>query len=126
MNSAGIESGVDIDLGFEAPGDGFLEGCPAKDGLEGTADYSCPVDDPRTIPKGRLIAHLAMKEGKAVYTSFDIEINGEAAGILQVSAEIFRFRIAAGRPNVFNSYVVVISDQRRDLHERCGSGHPMA
>ncbi len=46
MNPSGIEAGVEIDLGFEAPGDGFLEGSPANDGLEGTADYSCPADDP--------------------------------------------------------------------------------
>ena len=61
-----------------------------------------------------------MKDGKAVYMSFDIEIAGEAAGIIQISAEIFRVRIAAGggigkdriddvvrSPNVFNSYVAV-------------------
>jgi len=43
-NPAGIEAGVEINLGFEAPGDGFLEVSPA---LEGTADYSCPADNPR-------------------------------------------------------------------------------
>jgi len=96
MNPAGIEAGVEIDLGFEAPGDGFLEGSPATDGLEGTADYSCPLDDPRAIPKGRSIAHLSMKDGKAAYMSFDIEIAGEAAGIIQISAEIFRIRIVVG------------------------------
>ena len=118
MNPAGIETGVEIGLGFEAPGDGFLEGSPATDGLAGTADYTCPADDPRAIPKGRSIAHLAMKDEKAVYMSFDIEIAGEAAGIIQISAEIFRIRIVAGggigkdriddvvcSPNVFNSYV---------------------
>jgi len=118
MNPAGIETGVEIGLGFESPGDGFLEGSPATDGLAGTADYTCPADDPRAIPKGRSIAHLAMKDEKAVYMSFDIEIAGEAAGIIQISAEIFRIRIVAGggigkdriddvvrSPNVFNSYV---------------------
>jgi hypothetical protein len=50
MNPAGIEAGVEINLGFEAPGDGFLEGSPATDGLEGTVDYSCPADNPRAIP----------------------------------------------------------------------------
>jgi len=70
MNPAGIAAGVEINLGFKAPGDGFLEGSPATDGLEeGTADYACPADDPRAIPKGRLIAHLTMKDGKAVYMS---------------------------------------------------------
>jgi len=39
MNPAGIETGVEIGLGFESPGDGFLEGSPATDGLAGTADY---------------------------------------------------------------------------------------
>jgi len=36
MNPAGIEAGVEINLGFKAPGDSFLEGSPATDGLEGT------------------------------------------------------------------------------------------
>ncbi len=31
-----------------------------------------------------------------VYMSFDIEIAGKAAGIIQISAEIFRIRIAVG------------------------------
>jgi len=62
MNPAGIETGVEIGLGFESPGDGFLEGSPATDGLAGTADYTCPADDPRAIPKGRSIAHLICRD----------------------------------------------------------------
>ena len=37
-----------------------------------------------------------MKDGKAVYMSFDIEVAGEAAGIILISAEIFRIRIVVG------------------------------
>ncbi len=29
-NPAGIEAGVDINLGFQAPGDGFVEGSPVS------------------------------------------------------------------------------------------------
>jgi len=68
-----------------------------------------------------------MKDGKAVYMS------GEAAGIIQISAEIFRIRIAAGRgigkdliddfvrsPNVFSSYVRPWTDM---WEQRCIDVH---
>ena len=39
-------------------------------------------------PKGRSIAHSAFSDGSAVFLSLDIEIGGEHAGIIQLSAEI--------------------------------------
>ena len=94
---------------------------------------ACPADDPRAIPKGRWIVHLPMKDGKAVYLSFDIEIAGKAAGIIQISAEIFRLRIAAGggigkdriddvvcSPNIFNSYIHPLTDM---WEQRCIDVH---
>ena len=46
-----------------------------------------------TIPKGRSIAHNIFDNQNAVFLSFDIETAGEIAGIVQISAEIVRFKI---------------------------------
>ena len=46
-----------------------------------------------TIPKGRSIAHNIFDNQSAVFLSFDIETAGEIAGIVQISAEIVRFKI---------------------------------
>ncbi len=46
-----------------------------------------------TIPKGRSIAHNIFDNQNAVFLSFDIETAGDIAGIVQISAEIVRFKI---------------------------------
>jgi hypothetical protein len=128
---AGVKAGREICLGLEASGGGtsgdIIEG-------EGGADYSCPSDDHRPIPKGRSIAHQCIKDGMAMYMSFDIKIAGEVAGIIQISAEIFRVKIAAGAnvgkdrieevqhsPAIFNLYVRPWTDmweqQCIDVHQ---------
>ena len=38
--------------------------------LEGRANFSCPAEDSRPIPKGRSIAHHSINNGKAVFSSF--------------------------------------------------------
>jgi hypothetical protein len=45
-----------------------------------------------TIPKGRSIAHNIFDNQNAVFLSFDIEMAGEIAGIVQISAEIVHLR----------------------------------
>ena len=45
MNPAGIEAGVEIDLGFEAPGDGFLE-------AGGDSRLLMPCGQPQGDPEG--------------------------------------------------------------------------
>ncbi len=45
-----------------------------------------------TIPKGRSIIHSILDNQNAVFLSFDIEMTGEIAGIVQISAEIVRFK----------------------------------
>jgi hypothetical protein len=90
----GSKSGEEMQLGIEAPGLGLQEDSP--DGLLCGEDYTCPGDNTRLIPKGRFIAHLAIEDEKAVYMSFDIEIASEAAGIIQISAEIFWLKIWGG------------------------------
>jgi hypothetical protein len=72
----------------------------------------------------------------AVYMSFDIEIAGEVAGIIQISAEIFRVKIAAGAnvgkdciekvqcsPAIFNSYVHPWTDM---WEQQCINVHQLA
>lgn len=81
-------------------------------------DFSSPDNNPRHIPKGRSIAHQSIANEKAVYMSFDIEVAGEAAGIIQISVVIVWMEMAAGgvvgkdrveevhwSPSTFNSYV---------------------
>ncbi len=100
---------------------------------EGGADYSCPSDDHRLIPKG---THLWIKGGMAVYMSFDIKIASKVAGIIQISAEIFWVKIAAGAnigkdcikevqrtPAIFNSYVLPWTDI---WEQRCINVHQLA
>ena len=72
-----------------------------------------------TIPKGRSIAHTIFNNQQSVFLSFDIETAGEIAGIVQISAEIVRFKINSAKKTVgsdcaddiervadtFNSYV---------------------
>jgi hypothetical protein len=76
---AGVVAGREICLGLEASGGG-TSGDIIKG--EGGADYSCPSNDHRPIPKGRSIAHLCIKVGMAMYMLFDIKIAGEVAGII--------------------------------------------
>ncbi len=47
-------------------------------------------------PKGE-IAHNVLSDGSAVFLSFDIEIGGEYVGIIQLSAELVRMKLVAGR-----------------------------
>jgi hypothetical protein len=70
---------------------------------EGTPDDECfdvdavdPANCPKP-PKGRSIAHSILTDGSAVFLSLDIEIGGEYAGIVQLSAEIVRMKLVAGR-----------------------------
>ena len=70
-------------------------------------------------PKGRSIAHYHLRDGSVVYLSFDIEIGGIIAGIIQLSGELVRITIVPGAkgvtrdtattveriPCTFNSYV---------------------
>ncbi len=70
---------------------------------EGTQDDECfdvdavdPADHPKPL-KGRSIAHNILTDGSAVLLSLDIEIGGEYAGIVQLSAEIVRMKLVAGR-----------------------------
>jgi hypothetical protein len=47
--------------------------------------------DPANCPKplkGRSIAHNILTDGSAIFLLLDIEIGGEYAGIVQLSAEI--------------------------------------
>jgi hypothetical protein len=48
-------------------------------------------------PKGGSIAHNILTDGSAVFLLLDIEIGGEYAGIVQLSAEIVRMKLVAGR-----------------------------
>ena len=85
-----------------------------------------PVDDaeddeeaPIKPPKGRSIAHHHLRDGTVVYLSFDIEIGGIIAGIIQLSGELVRITIVPSAkgvagdtateveriPITFNSYV---------------------
>jgi hypothetical protein len=53
-----------------------------------------------TIPKGRSIAHNIFNNQSAVFLSFYIETAGEIAGIVQISAEIVRFKINLAKKRV--------------------------
>jgi hypothetical protein len=53
-----------------------------------------------TIPKGRSIAHNIFDNQNVVFLSFDIETAGEIAGIVQISAEIVRFKINSAKKKV--------------------------
>ena len=68
-------------------------------------------DDP--IPKSKSIAHHYMTKNRLVFVSFDIETGGELCGIIQISAEIFRFE-KDGTPSIeketFDEYVKPPSD----------------
>jgi hypothetical protein len=76
-------------LGLEASGEEFHHGSgEIIEGVRGP-DHSCPSANTRPIPKGRSIAHLCIKDGKAIYMLFDIEISCKVVGIIQISAEIF-------------------------------------
>ncbi len=84
-------------------------------------------------PKGRSIVHNVLTDGSAVFLSFDIEIGGEFAGIIQLSEELVWMNLVAGRGVVqdrleevervetFDSYVKPdcnIWDQRCiDIHQ---------
>jgi hypothetical protein len=53
-----------------------------------------------TIPKGRSVTHNIFDNQNAVFLSFDIEMAGEIAGIVQLSAEIVRFKINSSKKKV--------------------------
>ena len=57
-----------------------------------------------TIPKGRSIAHTIFNNQRSVFLSFDIETAGERAGIVQISAEILRFKINSVKKTVGSDY----------------------
>jgi hypothetical protein len=53
-----------------------------------------------TIPKGRSIALNIFNNQTTVFLSFDIDTAGEIAGIVQISAEIVRFKINSAKKKV--------------------------
>ena len=60
-------------------------------------DFSSPDNNPHPIiTKGRSIAHQSIANEKAVYMPFDIEVAGEAAGIIQISVVLVWMEMAAG------------------------------
>lgn len=71
-----------------------------------------PGDDPPPIPRGKSLAHHYINVNRVVYCSFDLEHGGEYCGIIQISAQLFRKKIADStvqhfiRDNqTFNRYV---------------------
>jgi len=64
-------------------------------GTEDTIINSGAIGEERglgTIPKGRSITHNIFDNQNAVFLSFDIDMAGEIAGIVQISAEIVCLR----------------------------------
>jgi hypothetical protein len=57
-----------------------------------------------TIPKGRSIAHTIFNNQRSVCLSFDIETAGEITGLVQISAEIVRFKINSAKKTVGSDY----------------------
>ncbi len=57
-----------------------------------------------TISKGRSIAHTICNNQQSVFLSFDIKTAGEIAGIVQISAEILRFKINLANKTVGSDY----------------------
>ena len=54
-------------------------------------DTSATQDDLLPIPSGYFFAHHYIKDGNGVYCWFDdVETSGEYAGMIQLSAELFR------------------------------------
>ncbi len=53
---------------------------------------------------GRSIAHTIFNNQQSVFLSFDIETAGEIAGIVQISAEIVRFKINSAKKTVGSDY----------------------
>ena len=122
--------------GFEAV-EGMELGCGgSSEGLELVGlgqivedDVVNPANCPKP-PKGRSIVHNRFNDGSAVFLLFDIEIGGEFAGIIQLSAELVRMKLAAGkgvaqdqveemaRVATFDSYVKPECDKRCiDIHQ---------
>ncbi len=55
-----------------------------------------PADRPKP-PKGGSIVQNKLTDGSAVFLLLDIEIGGEYASIVQLSVEIVRIKLVAGR-----------------------------
>jgi hypothetical protein len=117
-----------VELGFGGSSEGL------ELGLGQTAECDDVDATDCTKPsKGRSIVHNVLTDGSAVFISFDIEIGGEYAGIIQLSAELVRMKLVAGqgvvqdqleevaRVETFDSYVKPdcdIWDQRCiDIHQ---------
>ncbi len=65
-------------------------------------DPTAPTPDVPPRPRGRSEAHHLLRNEKAVFISFDIEIGGEYAGIIQLSAELSRLYLK--RPQKLSVY----------------------
>jgi hypothetical protein len=63
LHPTGIEADGEMDLGLEASGGGSHHDSGEIIEGEGGADYLCPSDNTRLIPKSRSIAHLCIKDG---------------------------------------------------------------
>ncbi len=81
-----------IELGFGGSSEGLELGL----GQTAECDDMDATDHPKP-PKGRSIAHNVLTDGSAVFLSFGIEIGGEYAGIIKLSAELVRMKLVAGR-----------------------------
>jgi hypothetical protein len=89
----GFKAVEGMELGFGSSSEGLELGFGQI--AEGTLDDECldvngvdPANRPKP-PKGRSIVHnMLTYGGSAVFLSLDIEISGEYAGIIQLSAEI--------------------------------------
>ena len=71
------------------------------------------LSDEHPVTPSKSIAHHYMVYSRLVFVSFDIETGGEQCGIIQISAEIFRFE-KDGTPSIendsFDEYVRPPSD----------------
>jgi hypothetical protein len=90
-----------MELGFGGSPEGIELGLHQI--AEGTLDDECldvgdvdPVKHPKP-PKVRSIAHNILTDGSAVFLLMDIEVHGEYAGIVQLSAEIVWMKLVAGQ-----------------------------
>ena len=89
---AGFVAVEGIELGFGGSSEGLELGLGQIAECDDVDAADCPK-----LPKGRSIAHNVLTDGSAVFLSFDIEIGGEYAGIIQLSAELVRMKLVAGR-----------------------------
>jgi hypothetical protein len=80
---AGFKAVEGIELGFGGSSEDLELGLGQTAECDDVDATDCPKP-----PKGRSIAHNVLTDGSAVILSFDIEIGGEYAGIIQLSVEL--------------------------------------